>query len=233
MNNVPALVSVVFMVTTFVTVGIFLFGVRSIRTTSLWQKALLFLVPFGLIFQFVVASSGFYLDTAAVPPRLFLLGAAPSLLLILLVFVFARNSVVFPFSLTTLTIIHVIRVPVELTLAWLWEAGAVPAVMTFHGTNFDILSGITAPLALYFAYRPSRIGRNVLIVWNLVALGLLINIVTTAVLCVPSPIQKLAFEQPNVAVLYFPYIWLPTIVVPIVLFSHLASLYKLTRDRRG
>lgn len=70
MNNVPAFVSVVFMVTTFVTVGIFLFGVRSIRTTSLWQKALLFLVPFGLIFQFVVASSGFYLDTTPVPPRL-------------------------------------------------------------------------------------------------------------------------------------------------------------------
>lgn len=156
MNNVPAFVSVVFMITTFVTVGIFLFGVHSIRTTSLWQKALLFLIPFGLIFQFVVASSGFYLDTIAVPPRLFLFGAAPSLLLILLIFVFARNSIVFPFSLTTLTITHVIRVPVELTLAWLADSGAVPQIMTFRGTNFDILSGVTAPIALYFVLRPSK-----------------------------------------------------------------------------
>jgi len=37
----------------------------------------------------------------------------------------------------------------------------------------------------------------------------------------------LAFDQPNIAVLYFPFSWLPTYVVPVVLFCHLAALRKL------
>jgi hypothetical protein len=41
------------------------------------------------------------------------------------------------------------------------------------------------------------------------------------------PAQQLNFDQPNRAVLYFPYVWLPAIVVPIVLFSHLAALWQI------
>ncbi|NOT48801.1 MAG: hypothetical protein HOP17_13760 [Acidobacteria bacterium] len=231
MQNVPAFVSVVFMVTTFVTVGIFLFGVRSIRPNSFWQKLLLFLTPFCLLFQFIAASDGFYLNTGSFPPRLFLFGLAPSLLVIVLVFLFARDNVLTPFSLTILTVIHIIRIPVELTLAWLADAGVVPNIMTFHGNNLDILSGLTAPIALYFAFRPSAAGRYILIFWNLAALALLFNIVIIALLSLPSPMQRIAFEQPNIAILYFPYIWLPTAIVPIVLFSHLAVLYKLAFKR--
>jgi len=46
-------------------------------------------------------------------------------------------------------------------------------------------------------------------------------------LSAPSPIQKIAFEQPNIAILYFPFCWLPTFIVPIVLFSHLVAVRKL------
>jgi hypothetical protein len=161
------------------------------------------------------------------PPRLFVFGFAPALLLIVGLFVFARSSTIAALPIALLTIIHVIRIPVELTLAWLSEARAVPEIMTFHGNNFDIWSGITAPIAFYFAVKKMPISRAVLIVWNLAALALVLNIVITAVLCVPSPIQKLAFDQPNIAVLYFPYIWLPTVVVPVVFFCHFASLYQL------
>lgn len=227
MDQVPAFVSVVFMVTTFIAVGIFLFAVRSTRADSFASRFLLFIVPFWLILQFVVASSGFYLNTASLPPRLFVFGFAPALLLIIGLFFFARSTIVAALPLTLLTIIHVIRIPVELTLAWLAEARAVPEIMTFHGTNLDILSGITAPLAFYFANKKTPISRVVLILWNFAALALVLNIVITAILCVPSPIQRLAFDQPNIAVLYFPYVWLPAVVVPIVFFSHFASLYKL------
>lgn len=219
------------MVTTFITVGIFLYAVRSLRDSSTASKLLLFIIPFWLIFQFVAASSGFYLDTSSLPPRLFVFGVAPALLLILGLFLFARSTIVSTLPLTLLTVIHVIRIPVELTLAWLAEARAVPEIMTYHGTNFDILSGLTAPLALYFAVKKTPISRPVLIAWNLAALGLVLNIVITAVLCIPSPIQRLAFDQPNIAVLHFPYVWLPTVVVPIVFFCHFASLYQLFRRR--
>ncbi len=227
----PAFVSAVFMITAFVTVGIFLYAVRSIEDDPGAAKILLFLVPFWLIFQFVISSGGFYVNTTSFPPRLFLLGVFPALLLILGLFVFARETVVSALSLKILTIIHVIRIPVELTLSWLATAGVVPEIMTFHGTNFDIVSGLTAPVAFYFTFQRTKFSRYALLFWNLAALGLVLNIVITAILCIPSPIQKLAFDQPNVAVLYFPYAWLPTIIVPIVLFAHFASIYQLLTGR--
>ncbi len=99
--------------------------------------------------------------------------------------------------------------------------------MTFEGRNFDILSGLTAPIIAWLAFRNGKTNPPLLIVWNIFALLLLINIVTNAVLSIPAPFQQMAFEQPNRAVLYFPFVCLPALVVPIVLFSHLASFRQL------
>lgn len=52
----------------------------------------------------------------------------------------------------------------------------------------------------------------------------LLFIVSIAILSSPLPIQQLAFDQPNIALLIFPYTFLPTCVVPIVLMSHILLL---------
>ena len=230
-EQVPAYVSITFLITSFVTVAIFLSAVLRVESKSFAAKLLLFLLPAWMIFQAVLASGGFFLNTEAVPPRLFLFGPLPALIFIIVYFLFARESLIEKLPLADLTLIHTIRIPVEFVLAGLYAAGLVPEVMTYHGTNFDILSGITAPIVYFIAFRGGRINTKLLAAWNIFALMLLINIVVTAVLCVPSPIQKLAFEQPNIAILYFPYIWLPTVIVPIVLFCHLSSLWKIFRAK--
>jgi len=99
--------------------------------------------------------------------------------------------------------------------------------MTFEGRNWDILSGITAPLVWFLGYRQRTLPRWVLFTWNLVCLGLLFNIVGNAILAAPFDFQQQAFDQPNIAVLYFPYVWLPAVVVPLVLLSHLVALRGL------
>jgi hypothetical protein len=43
----------------------------------------------------------------------------------------------------------------------------------------------------------------------------------------PSPVQRLAFEQPNVALLHFSFGWLPAVLVPLVLLAHVAALRQL------
>jgi hypothetical protein len=78
--------------------------------------------------------------------------------------------------------------------------------MTFKGNNFDILSGITAPIVAWLAFRNGKTNNNLLIVWNIFALLLLFNIVIIAAFSLPSPIQKFGLDQPNRAVMYFPYI---------------------------
>jgi hypothetical protein len=231
-ENLPTYVSITFILTTFLTVGIFLYAVKRGAFTSAATKVLSFLLPFWLIFQATLGVGGFYLYTDSVPPRLMLLALFPALALIILLFIFARKNFIEQLPLRTLTYLHVIRVPVEIVLFWLFQAGLVPRLMTFEGRNFDILAGLTAPLAAWLAFRGGRINRPLLIVWNLLALGLLINIVAHAILSFPFPFQQMAFEQPNRGVLYFPFVWLPSTVVPVVLFCHLASLWQLIMKKR-
>jgi hypothetical protein len=227
-EQVPAYISIVFLITAFITFGIFAYAVKRVGFDSLWVKLLLFLIPFWMLFQAVIALSGFYIDTSSVPPRLMLFAVFPCLLLIAACFITGRAFIA-KLPLFVLTIIHAIRIPVELVLAWLFEQGLIPQIMTFHGWNYDVASGILAVIVVLIAFRGRRVNKPVLIAFNIVGLALLANIVTIAILSVASPIQKFGFGQPNQAILYFPYIWLAAVIVPIVLFSHLASLYKLAR----
>lgn len=227
-ESVPFYISAVFILTTFFTVGVFLYAAKrgsfSSRTTQVFN----FLLPFWLIFQAVISLGGFYLQTDSFPPRLFLFALFPTILTIVLLFIFDRNFIS-KLSLKTLTWIHVARIPVEIVLLWLFQIKLVPQLMTFEGRNFDILAGITAPFVAWLAFRNGKINRTLLLIWNALAFLLLLNILVNAILSIPSPMQKFAFDQPNVGVLYFPFIWLPAVIVPIILFSHLASFWQLLK----
>lgn len=230
-ENLPFYVPATFIITTFLTVGIFLYAAKRGAFTSTTTKILSFLIPFWLLFQGVLAITGFYEKANVMPPRLPVFAVLPFLITIVLLFIFSRKDLIERLPLKTLTLLHVIRIPVELVLLWLFQAGLIPELMTFEGRNFDILSGITAPVVAWLAFRGGKVNRPLLIAWNIFALLLLINIVVHAFLSLQTPFQQFAFEQPNRGVLYFPFIWLPSIVVPIVLFSHLASFWQLIKSR--
>ena len=177
----------------------------------------------------VLAQRQFFLNIDAMPPR-FLLTIVPPLLVILGLFLTKPGRAFLDqLPLQTLTFLNTIRIPVELTLYGLFVFQQIPEVMTFEGRNFDILAGITAPLAGYWASKNRPADHRKLLLWNLLALVLLINIVVHAIVSAPIPFQQLAFEQPNVGVLKFPFVGLPGLVVPLVLLGHLVSIRQLTR----
>jgi hypothetical protein len=228
-DSLPFYVTVVFVLTTLLTIGFLFRSFRDIRSPRMAPGLLIFLIPFWMFLTAWLAMGGFYEQFQYVPPRLAIFGVFPALVLIALYFILFRRSFIERLSLPVLTLLHVIRVPVELVLLCLFRFGFIPQIMTFEGRNFDILSGLTAPLVFWMAFRGGRINKPLLIGWNLITLGLLANIVIIAILSAPTPMQKFGFEQPNVGVVYFPFIWLPTIIVPIVLFAHLASLLLVSR----
>lgn len=230
-ENLPGYVSITFILTTFLTVGFLLYAVRQTVFETVPAQILVFLLAFWIILQGFLAVSGFHQNTATVPPRIMLFGVFPALLLIIGYFIFFRKNFIEKLPLKILTLLHVIRIPVELVLLWLFQGGLVPQSMTFEGRNFDILSGITAPIVYLLAFRGGKINRTLLIIWNILALVLLFNIVGTAILSFPAFSPHLAPELQNRGVTYFPYAWLPTIIVPIVFFSHLASLWKLLKNK--
>ncbi|HRI23815.1 MAG TPA: hypothetical protein PLZ45_04020 [Ferruginibacter sp.] len=218
--GLPMYLNILFIGTTLLSVFIFYKAASRSNTTLLLLFAWL-----GI--QATVAYTGFYKITTGFPPRFALL-AAPALLFIILLFVTGKGKKYLDgLDAKTLTLLHVVRIPVELCLYGLFLNKAVPEVMTFAGRNFDILAGITAPVIYYSGYVTNRIGKTGLVAWNIACLCLLFNIVITAVLSAPTSFQQFGFDQPNTAILYFPFVWLPCCVVPLVLLAHLACLRKL------
>ncbi len=179
------------------------------------------------VFVGVLGVLGFYQAVDATPPRfLFLLG--PVTLFVLFLFITKKGRrFLDTLDVKWLTVLHVVRLPVEVVLHSIFLSGLIPVYMTFEGYNFDIISGITAPIVYYLVFVKNILGNRFLLIWNFICLALLLNILTIAVLSAQTPLQQLAFDQPNIGVTYFPFVWLPTIIVPIVLLSHLASIRKL------
>ncbi len=165
------------------------------------------------------------------PPRIMLFGLFPTLILIIVPFFTPKGKAfIDQINLKILTYFHTIRIPVEIVLVLLYHQGLVSVWMTFEGTNFDLFSGITAPFVAYFVFRTSKKHYKFLLWWNVLCLLLLLNVVITAVFALPSPFQKIAFNQPNVAILFFPFNLLPTLIVPIVLFGHLVAIRRLIKS---
>lgn len=128
----------------------------------------------------------------------------------------------------TLTWLHTSRIAVGIGL-FLFAHGAIPQLMTVEGRNPDILAGITAPLIAWNGYKTQSLNKKIILAWNIICLLLVLNITINAVLSLPIPVQRSAFEQPNIAVQYFPFNWLPAFIVPVVIFSHLAVIRQLIR----
>ena len=189
-------------------------------------------ILFGwLSLQGLIAATGFYRENLMLPPRI-AFGLLPPLLTIAALFATRGGRAwMRQCNLRMLTWMHTVRVPVELVLFWLFQAALVPELMTFEGVNFDILSGLTAPFAALFGFAMGRPRRGLLLAWNVVCLGLVLNIVSRAFLSVETPFQQFGFDQPNVGVLLFPFIWLPTLIVPLVLLAHLLTIWRVVSGR--
>ncbi|NCD68112.1 hypothetical protein [Mucilaginibacter agri] len=220
METLPIYIPATFVITTLLTVALF-------YKASNYAKPLIIVTLLWLALQTIVSLSGFYKNSSGTPPRFTLLLIPPVLLIVVLFITKAGRRFIDSFAPQTLTLLHLVRIPVELTLYWLYLHKAVPEVMTFAGRNFDILAGITAPAIYYFGYIKKSLSPKILLAWNIACLILLGNIVVTAVLSAPFAIQKFGFEQPNIALFYFPFVWLPSFVVPTALFAHLVSIRKI------
>jgi hypothetical protein len=220
MNNLPVYISLIFVLTTILTVALFYKAAHRSRNFLIVMLA-------WLIIQTLLGLRMFYIITTTIPPRIILLGLPP-LLIICCLFLTTRGKYFLDgLDIKWLTMLHVVRMPVELVLLWLSINKVIPQLMTFEGRNFDILSGITAPLIYYFIFVRNNFSKKILLAWNFICLALLLNIVVNAVLSVPTAFQQFAFDQPNIAILYFPFNLLPAVVVPLVLLSHLAAIRKL------
>ena len=160
--------------------------------------------------------------------KIFPLNAMPMLLIplittLILLLTADLKTLVSYLDLKVITQLQVFRVFVEIILWLLFIQNQLPVQMTFEGRNFDILSGITAILAANFLIQ----NKTWMMAWNILGLLLLINIVSVALLSMPTPFQVFHNEPANTIVTHFPYVFLPTFLVPLAYILHFISLKKL------
>lgn len=221
-------IGILFILITLATLLIFFAAVRHSNYSKKKVTTILSGLITWLVIQGILSGNGFFEDTWSLPPKL-ILAILPPLLAIVFLFTTKKGKrFIDSLPLQTLTWLNTIRVPVEIGLYFLCIHKTIPQLMTFEGRNFDIISGITAPLMAWFGFVKRKIPRNVILIWNILCLILVINIVTLGILSAPTRFQQFAFEQPNIAVLYFPFNWIPAFIVPIVIFTHLVSIRQLT-----
>jgi hypothetical protein len=220
MEKVSTILDVFFILTTIL-------GVWQFYRASNKSKKFLLIVFIWMTIQFLLGRTNFYDNETTIPPR-FILLIFPGFVLIILFFLsVGGRKFIDTLSLKQLTLLHTIRIPVEIALYYLFIVKVIPQIMTFEGRNFDIVAGLTAPFIFYFGFIRNKISDRLLIVWNVIGLGLLVNIIVIALLSAKTPLQQFAFDQPNIAIGHFPFNWLPSVIVPLVLFSHLTSLRQL------
>ena len=219
MENLPAYLEPLFVTTVLLTIILFAQATPSKLNTTV------FLVLWGGVFG-ALGYIGFFTNISAMPPRfVFMMG--PAVVLILLMFVTKKGKTLTDrLDLKALTGVHLVRLPVEIILMILAIGKAVPTEVTFEGRNFDIIMGLTALPVSWLIFKRNK-SKKLLLAWNILGILLLMNVVIHGVLSLPYPFQQISFEQPNLAMLYGPYNLLPGLIVPVVMFSHLAAIRKL------
>ncbi len=179
--------------------------------------------------QSAIALRGFYLVTNTLPPHLFLAILPPLLVIAALFAIPAGRRFLDAMSLKWLILLHSIRIFVEINLYALFLYKQVPRLMTFEGNNVDILIGLSAPI-IWWAYSKRHLTRRGLLLWNTLALLSVLNALVRAMLSAPFRFQHLAFDQPTIAILYFPFVLLPAFLFPAVLLCHLTLFRRLFRS---
>jgi len=223
-ENLPLWINALFIFSIFYTISIFYLSNNK-------PKKVVLLIVIWSVVQSVFAYSGFYQKTDGMPPR-FLLVILPVLCLIIYSLLpKQRESIIRNRNTKVSTFLHTVRIPIELVLFQLFIHHQIPELMTFEGRNFDIIAGITAPI-IGLLFWKNGISKNVLIGWNIIALCMVVFIFVNALLSAELPIQQFGFEQPNKAVLHFPFILLPATIVPIVIWTHLTDIMKLLKADR-
>ncbi len=223
----PMALSAVFAATSILlTLGFMIFWI--IRYTGGYKLAVA-IIGFELVIGFLSAL-GIFSDFSRFPP--------PMVAVIMSVFAITIAITLSPKGATladatpmrVLIGLQAFRLLPETLLDLAWRDGLAPIQMTWHGRNFDIVSAILAGLVWYVWPQISN-KRLISILYTTVGVSLLINILSVAILSMPSPFRYFFNEPANTFVGSFPYIGLPTVQVLFALLLHGITIRKLFRTK--
>jgi len=181
-----------------------------------------------LLLTAVLAIGGYYTNFRYFPPRVFVLGIFPPLVLtIVLCFSKSFAKILQRVPPAWLIKIQSFRIAMELMLWLAFIGNLIPFQMTFQGFNMDIIAGITALFAGNIFFRKGRFFKTETVIWNIFGILLLINIVFITTISTPAPYSVFLNEPSSAIIADFPFIWIPTFIVPYALALHIFSIRQV------
>lgn len=171
---------------------------------------------------------GWFADTAAQPPAFVVVESA--LLLGFVGFAMSRQGLALARSLPwkVLVGLQVFRLPLELVMLWAALAGIMPKAFSILGYNFDVITGVLSLGLVIYIAKKGRLARAWLWLWNSIGIICLTVIGVLAALTSPNiHAFGTAPEYINTWVLYFPYAYLPLLLVNVAVMGHVLATRKL------
>jgi hypothetical protein len=182
----------------------------------------------------LVAATGQLARFDRVPP--------PMALLIVAVFALAFGAGLGPIGgrlatavpLATLVLLQAFRLPLELVMHRAATLGIMPPEMSYSGYNLDLVTGAGALVLGWLLRAGVAVPRAAVWIWNV--WGLWCLAVITVVAVASAPMVRAFGDDPrhvNTWVLFFPYVWLPAVLVTVALAGHLVVMRALLTIRRS
>ena len=176
-----------------------------------------------------LAISGKFLDFQSTPPKMLAAIIPPILAIAYIANSIRVNRILQVLPHSWMINMQFYRVLMELFLLLMFTSGALPVQMTFEGRNFDIITGITAPVVAYFCFTKQAWPKIIALLWNAAGFLLVANVFFIGILSLPGPMRIFMNEPPNTMVAYFPYIWIPALIVPFAFLLHVLSIKQILR----
>lgn len=175
----------------------------------------------------VVASSGILQEWDRRPPPFAFVIVGLVAIALILAFGRVGTRLAQYIPLWALVAIQSFRLPLELAMHALTERGIMPVQMSYGGRNLDIVTGATA-IGVAILLRMGYSGRRLALVWNVVGLGLLVNVVSVAIASMPL-FRAFGDDRVVTFVTYPPFVWLPAVMVLAALAGHLVIFRAIRR----
>jgi hypothetical protein len=201
-----------------------LHGLRKARTP---YRSTLVVLTAWVVLLGVLSLRGFFTEWLKIPPRIGMAVALPLPFVLWIGFSQRGTKLLRALPPQWPVYLQSFRVIVELALWLAVRDGALPVQLSFEGRNFDILTGIFALPVGYYCFVKKSAPSWLVLLYNIGGLLLLANVLVIAVLSMPTPLRAFHNEPANTLLAYFPYIYLPGVLVPLAYTLHICSLRQL------
>lgn len=222
MLDLPAGLTLSIVLLTITTFGCFLFAAVLSSNTRMQRSATLIgiVILLWIIFQSTLSLNRWYMDRKS----LHLLFPYLTTLIITLAVSFLPVMKDFRESLHRPTLIwmQLLRLPMHGLVYWSVLHKQSPAGIWIYPLIADLIAIAAIPIILR-ALRSSDNNSGLLRVWHIFGSITLMSSWVIMLLSAPSAMQQLAFQSPNYLIVHFPGSWIPSVIIPLLLFGHISQ----------